>query len=44
MSPADKPSDLLALAENDYQAALILARAQSDGLLLLSYISSFLTL
>jgi len=27
MSPADRPRELLALAENDYQAALILARA-----------------
>ena len=29
MSPADKPRELLALAENDYQAALILARAEN---------------
>ncbi len=27
MSPSDRPRDLLALAEKDYQAALILARA-----------------
>jgi len=29
MSPADRPRELLALAENDYQAALILARAEN---------------
>ena len=29
MSPSDRPRDLLALAENDYQAALILARAEN---------------
>ena len=29
MSPADRPHELLALAENDYQAALILARAEN---------------
>ena len=28
MSPADKPRELLALAEKDYRAALILARAE----------------
>lgn len=43
MSPADKSHELLALAEKDYKAALILARAPSAGLLLLSYITSFLT-
>jgi len=29
MSPTDRPSELLALAENDYQAALILALAEN---------------
>jgi len=29
MSPADRPRELLALAENDYKAALILARAEN---------------
>lgn len=29
MSPSDKPRELLALAENDYQAALILAHAEN---------------
>ena len=28
MSPSDRPRDLLALAENDYQAAMILAHAE----------------
>lgn len=28
MSPTDRPRDLLALAERDYQAALILAHAE----------------
>jgi len=28
MSPADRPHDLIALAEKDYKAALILARAE----------------
>ena len=28
MSPSDKPRELLALAEKDYKAALILARAE----------------
>lgn len=29
MSPVDRPRELLALAENDHQAALILARAEN---------------
>jgi HEPN domain-containing protein len=32
MSPTDRPRDLLTLAERDYQAALILARAENPQL------------